>query len=229
MKYLAALFAFSALASPALADGRAVIQSPTPEGMSNLEVSWTGDGQARFDPEQAAAYMLTRDNSLYAVTNAGGMGATVMELSALCDMAGPAAMGGADSMPAGITIERAEDVVAVEATGRTETLAGMEGELYEITWIDSNEQEHTDNAVLSDAPLALEIAEAFEMLAANTCEGEVDPRQNAVRARGLAILRYADSYTVISASDEGRPAGAFELPAEPTDLSAMMQGMGPNN
>ena len=213
----------------AFADGRATIESPTPEGVRAIEVAWGGQGRARFDVAQTGAYMLALDGTLYAVANAGGMGTTVMDLSSLPQMSANMPSQGGGDVGGDISIQRAEEVVSIEPTGRTETIAGMQGELHMVTWIDEADERHTDNAVLSDAPLALEIAAAFETLAETTSSsGEVDPRQRAVRDRGLAILRYADSYVVVSASEDGRPAGAFELPAEPTDLSAMMQGMGPN-
>ncbi len=221
------MLAAALLGAPAFADGRAVIESPTPEGMHELEVSWDGEGRVRFDPGNADAYMLVRDGVLYAVTSAGGMGPQVINLSSIEGMAGAGASAGPD-IGAEIMARRAEAVVSMEPTGRTETLADMEGELYEVTWRDAAGETHVDNAVLTDAPLALELDQAFAALLENTTEGEPDARQVEVRERGLAILRYADSYTVLSAADAGSPPGDFELPAEPMDLQSMMQGMGPN-
>lgn len=215
------------MAGPALADGRATIQSPTPEGMQRLDIAWNDTGGVRFDPSNSDAYMLVRDGVLYAVTSAGGMGPMVMNLSSLEGMGGAAAGGSPAQGPgAEVSVERAEEVVSLEATGSRETVAGMPGERYRVTWVDAQGAQHTDTAVLSDAALAQELAAAYETLAATTRDGEVDPRQQAVRDQGLAILRYADSYEVISASDEGRSPGDFELPAKPTDLQEMMKNMG---
>lgn len=227
-KFLLHSFVITFSAGAALADGQATIESPTPEGVQALDISWSGDGHVRFDPEQGGTYMLVRDGTLYGVTDAGGMGPMVMNLSSLEGMAGPGGADDAGAQSPGIGIERAETVVSIEPTGRSETVAGFDGELHQVAWVDADGEQHIDNAVLTDAPLAVELADAFSTLAATTQEGEVDPRQLAVRERGLAILRYGDSYTVTALSGEGRPEGAFVLPAEPTDLLGTMQGMGPN-
>lgn len=224
---IALIYALLAVATgPAHADGRATIESQTPEGVQRLDVAWNGEGGVRFDPGNADAYMLVHDGVLYAVTSPAGMGPMVMNLSSLEGMGGAA--GGAPAQGAGaeVSVARAEKVISMAATGRRETVAGMPGELYDVTWVDPQGAEHTDSAVLSADPLARELAQAFDTLASTTRQGEVDARQQTVRDRGLAILRYADSYEVIALSDKGPRPDALALPAEPTDLQEMMKNMG---
>ena len=227
LRQIFAISAFCALAPcPVLADGRATIESSTPQGAQRIEVAWNEAGGVRFDPGNADAYMLVHEGVLYAVTSAGGMGPMVMNLSALEGMGGAAGTSPDQGASAAVSVERAEKVISITATGRKETVAGMPGERYDVTWADTQGAQHTDDAVLSNAPLARELARAFETLAATTQKGEVDPRQQAVRDRGLAILRYADSYAVVAASADGLSPGAFALPAKPTDLQDMMKNMG---
>lgn len=218
------LAAVATATGPVLADGRATIESPTPEGVKAMEVSWNGDGAVRFDPGTADTYMLVLDDVLYALTSAGGMGPQVVNLSSTMGMAAGADSG--SGLGAEVMRRRAEAVLAIEPTGRAEMLAGMEGELYEITWRNAQGESHTDNAVLSDAPLLRELDRARFALSEVTPQGEPDPRLIAVRDRGVAFLRYGDSYTVLSASDEARPAGAFELPGEALDVGNMLDNMG---
>ncbi|WP_366655717.1 hypothetical protein [Fodinicurvata sp. EGI_FJ10296] len=182
----------------------------------------------RITPGTPGTYMLVRDGTLYAATTAGGMGVHVVDLSSLGEMAGSmgADSGGADGQTGPqITIETAEEVTGLEATGRQEVVAGIEGELYEIGWIDSGGEHHTDQMVLTDNPLAVEMGQAFAAMAAAT-NGEVEPRQAAIVERGLGILRYGQAFVVESLTDESRPASEFELPAEPTNIGDMMGAFG---
>lgn len=219
---------------PAFADGTARFTSPTPEGVKTMEMAWLDPDTMRISPGTPETYMLVRDGKLYSVTSAGGMGVQVFDLGALGEMAGSmsggaaGAMGGQmnDQSMAHLTPEMADEVIALEATGRSEEIAGIQGELYEMSWIDDEGARHTDQMVLTDDPLAIEMGEAFSAMAA-AASGEVDPRHQAVAERGLGILRYGEAFIIESLTDEAPPAAAFELPAEPLDLGNMMGGYDP--
>lgn len=214
-------------AAPALADGTARFTSPTPEGEKTMEMAWLDPGTMRITPGSPETYMLLREGTLYSVTSAGGMGVQVFDMSALGEMAGAMGQGaGGAEAPGQFTIETPEEVISLESTGRSEEVAGIDGELYEIRWRDSDGASHTDQMVLTDDPLAVEMGEAFAAMAA-AVDGETDLRHQAVAERGLGILRYGDAFVIESLDAEAPPASAFELPAEPMDLGNMMGGYGP--
>jgi len=131
--------------------------------------------------------------------------------------------GGTDQMTASLAERQAESVESVSATGATEVVAGIEGDLYEITWIDMTGERHTDTMVLSDDPLVLEFNDVFSDLAGT---GETDdPRSAAIVAEGKGLLRFGEMFRVVEINGDTPPSGAFELPADPVDFGDMLQGI----
>lgn len=136
--------------------------------------------------------------------------------------------GAAGPMPEGagrFTAHRAESVSSIEATGRTETVAGIDGDVYEVSWVGADGATHTDTAVLSDDPLVVEFSDAFRAFAEAGGSG-VDPRSRRITDRGLGVLRYADDFLVLAISGDTPPPSTFDLPGPPLNLQDMMQGLG---
>jgi len=225
---LTIILAGSLYAGPALADGKAVVRSPSPEGVQDITISWRDADTARMEVELTDGYMVARDGKLYSVSNAGGAGQMVMDLSALGEMADmmkqtAGAAAGGQGPGAQLAKRQAASVESLSDTGSDETVAGVNGDLYEIAWTDKTGQSHTDTMVLSADPLVREFNDVFSTLA-GVAQSE-DPRTAAINAEGRGLLRFGEEFRVVEISDETPPAGAFELPAEPVDLGAMMQGM----
>lgn len=210
----------------ALAGGTATINASGPTGPSGkqgaveMTVSWRDD-MTRIDMSSPqGTYMLLRDSKSYTVTNQGGR-IMVMDMGALGKMAksmGQQSGGGGRMAPTTV-----KSVESFEPTGSTETVAGIEGEVYRVEWTDGNGDRHTDTGVFSEDPLAVELTGAFRRYVDGMGMGADDPFNRELVSRNLGALKFGDRYQVLSISDDTRPAAAFELPAEPMDLQKMMQ------
>jgi hypothetical protein len=217
-----------AVTTPALAGGTATVSTPAagPHGPGEMQVAW-GDGETlRLGFARQDAYLILRDGEIFAISNAGGQ-TMVIPLTAMTEMAQgmPGAPGPMPDGAAHFTAHEAESVSSVEATGRTETVAGIDGEVYEITWVGRGGATNTDTAVLSDDPLAVEFSDAFRAFA-EAGGGGVDPRSVWITDRGLGVLRYGDDFRVLAISGDTPPPSTFDLPGPPLDLQDMMQGLG---
>lgn len=227
MRTLFALL-LTAAALPALAGGNATIQTNTGQGgSSTMKISWADADTVRFEPQGQPGYMLLRDGKVYSVTNAGGQ-LMVMDMSSLNKLSGAAGA----SMPTGKApiIANAQAVSDWRATGDEETIAGIDGEVYAITWTDTEGQAHTDRAVLSDDPAVMEMSAAFAtfsrvMMDSAARESGSNPVDQRLQAENLGVLRFADKFQVSSISGDAPPAGDLELPAEPQDLGGALKGM----
>ncbi len=98
--------------------------------------------------------MIFRDGKAYMVANIGMP--VVMDMSTTAQSAGKdqasAASMGADEIA---------DVLSLKSSGGSESVAGVTGELYEMVWRDGEGREHTNELVLSDAAIVLELTRAW--------------------------------------------------------------------
>lgn len=188
--------------------------------------TWSGGGQSmRIDWQDTDTvrmgtsgddYMLVRDGNAYMVSNRGGQ-PMVIDWAAMRSM-----MGGGNAGPQAQGPVGDDTLVSMEATGRSETVAGIEGEVYRVTYRDDSGQ-GTQEVVLSDHPLAVEMTQAWfatmqAMVGRSGGEGSMDAE---LAERGLGLLRAGDDFRVTQVSDDGRPDGDFELPAEPQAMPGM--------
>lgn len=205
------------LAAPAvvLGAGSATLQG---EGQT-LQVTWADEQTVRMGAQGQPAYMLLREGNLYSVST-GGQRTMVMDLAALGGMMG-AMRGrtGAGQAPLGTGPKQAAEVEAIEATGASEVVAGIEGEVYEVRWRDRNGQRHTDEVVLSGDPRVVELVSVMRRMARAYGEAMDQDRSDrvgqALSERGLGVLRYGDRLRLTEISGTSPGAATFELPAEP--------------
>lgn len=210
------------LAAPAWAmgSGTASVESES----QSLEVLWEDESKARIDPEGQSAYLIMRGDKLYSVSTAGKR-TIVMDLSAMAGMMGGLqGRMGAQTPDTSPGPNRAVEVESIGATGESEVIAGIKGEVYEVRWRDEDDQLHTDRAVLSDDPLAAELLGVMEEVARTYAEARGREHsgafERALSERGLGVLRYHDM-RLTGISGEAPDPAAFELPAEPMDPSNM--------
>lgn len=221
-RHILAAAAALGLAPLAHADGVAEIAAPSSGSSEQVRIAWHDADTLRVDTNEPGSYILARDGSLYAVTDQAGPDLVVLDMSSMGAMA--QSMGG--DMPS-IDGHRAASVETVRATGRRETVAGIDGEIYEIEWTDASGAGRKDEAVLSDNRLAREFTAAFSAFA-TAVDSASDARSLAIEQRELGILRYGDDFRLVSLSGDGPGAGHFALPAEPMTMQDMMRGRGPN-
>lgn len=121
-------------------------------------------------------------------------------------------------------------ITALEATGQAETVAGVEGERYRVSWVDSEGRARIDEAVLTNAPLVIEMQKALldgmtRAIARGTGVGGHEAAQQELERRGLAVLRFGDDYRLESISGNTQPDDRFALPSNPIDLRQLMRGV----
>lgn len=212
-----------ALALPAAA-GTATIASSDGETMT---FEYRDDALLRVGVEESS-YMLVRDNTLYIVSNEGGEPMVIDASSMMKGFSGMVQQ----AAPSATTAE----FVSLEKTGRSETVAGIKGEVYMLTTRQDGE-ESTQEVVMSDDERAIEFRDALFIMghAAMEAFGEYQLRddnkdvQKQLADMNLGVLRVGQEMTVKEISSDSIAAARFELPAEPMDmqgLGAMMGAMG---
>ena len=122
--------------------------------------------------------------------------------------------------------------MSLEPTGATETLAGIEGEVYKVRYIDHDGRERSSDLVLSGDPRAREFQRAlytmisgFAKAAGKPVEGP-EELQAWLTKMNKGTLRFGEDMWVTAISDREIDKSRFVLPAEPTDMSAMSGMLG---
>ncbi len=206
------------------ADGQATFTTNNAQ-VPTMTFTWQDVHRGRLDAPGQSAHVLAIDGKAWGVATLAGRPVT-LDLEALANMLGPnnglANLGPDTVVPARIT--------ALEATGRSETIAGIEGEVYRVSWEDNKGQARIDEAVLTDEPTVRDMQAALiQGMARAMARGTgVSAQQGAERElerRGLAVLRFADDYRLESIRDDRQSDEKFALPSEPLDLQRMMRGL----
>lgn len=201
---------------PALADGQAVIQAMSPDSdeQTDMSVRWADDNLRMDFPGEQAGYMLIQGDKGHMVTEAEDQ-TIIMDLSMLSELAKQ--MSGEQENPAG-----ASSLEQLEATGDTETVAGIEGEVYAIAWTDNGGNSHEETIVLSDNTQVRELLDAFHNYQ-KALIGEPDPIAEALEALGMGMLRQGDSFLIVSVNDETPDTSIFTLPEDGVTFEEMIR------
>ncbi|KGE04403.1 hypothetical protein [Pseudohaliea rubra] len=222
---LPAAFALLLLGGLPAAAGTATIASGDGDTMT---FEYRGGELLRVGGAEDASYMLVRDNTLYVVSFDDG---EAMVINASSMMKGFSGMLQQAAPPA-----TTAEFVSLEKTGRSETVAGIKGEVYLLTTNEDGE-ERTQEVVMSDDKRAIEFRDALFMMGRAAMEAFDDYQlpeddkdvQKQLEAMNLGVLRVGEDMTVTSLSGDSIATARFELPAEPMDmqgLGAMMGAMG---
>jgi hypothetical protein len=174
----------------------------------------------RFDTGQGdTSYMVVRDDHMYVVTNSDGQ-LMVIDINQAMGMFGGMVGAAAPSVVA-------SEVVSLKGTGRSEKIAGITGEVYELNYVDEDGKQHQTELVLSDDPRAKAFSTAINNMAQSLAksvgknfEHAANDMQQRLVAMDMGVLRYGDDMLVTALSGDTVDAARFELPAEPTDLSS---------
>jgi hypothetical protein len=142
----------------------------------------------------------------------------VMDMAKMKEMAENMGGGQAETM----TGQQAQQVDSLEATGGTETIAGLEGEVYNIKWTDKNGTRHDDELVLTDDAQVREMMAAFHDYQ-RSMTGEPDPIATELQERELGMLRFGDRFQLAELSDSTPDATIFELPENAKSFEDMMR------
>ncbi|WP_421718242.1 hypothetical protein [Algiphilus sp.] len=192
------------LAAPAFAGGTATIASQD----QSMSLEYDGDKVRMNVGGQSDTYMLIRDGRMYSVS-----GDMVFDASSL--MRSFAGQAPAPSEDVG-------DFHGLKATGRSETVAGIKGEVYVIDFTDGDGRRQQKEAVLSRDKRAREMQQAFmrmtEVMAEATNTNTSGAAEMDAALDGRGILRMGNEMRVTEISGSAPSAARFELPAEPQSL-----------
>jgi len=185
---------------------------------STATVTWRDAETVRMDFDDQSSYLLMREGKVYSVSQSGGE-AQVMDMSVMRKLMQSMGKSGTEN-PFG-------NVDSVEATGATETVAGIKGRAYHMNWTDGAGSRQSGNAVLTDDPLVVEMTRVYIGVMAGMV-GEDMPRafQGALPGKNRGLLRMGDQFRVDSIRSAEPPASTFALPAKPMDMQSLMGGMG---
>jgi hypothetical protein len=165
-------------------------------------------------------YAVIRDGSFYVVSLNDGQ-PIVMDAGSM--MRGMGDMS-AYAAPEDLTSE----FLGIEDTGRSETVAGVAGTVYELRVRDGNGEEQREEIVLSDDPRAIEFRDALYLMidvaSSLNSQASMDAGrsiQEKLIAMDAGVLRYGQEMRITSIDDRVVDESRFALPAQPMDLEAL--------
>lgn len=179
------------------------------------------DQLLRIDiPGQENSYVIFRDNTIYSVIQQDGSTIVMDAGSAMKSMG----VNAAASVPSDINAE----VVSLKKTGRTEVVAGITGDVYELKFKDENGDAQSEELVLSDDARALEFRDAlFQMLeiaatlTSSTAPENAQSMREQLEGIDAGMLRFGSEFAITSIDDRNIDPARFELPAEPMNLNGI--------
>ncbi|MCL7743858.1 hypothetical protein LV476_02675 [Guyparkeria hydrothermalis] len=221
---LGALVSLLLPVTAAYAAGSARFSTGDPN-VPTLTFSWQDVAHSRLDTPNQPAHVLAIDGKAWGVASVAGRPVS-MDLESLAKLLGKDSsltqLGPNTVVPAQLT--------AMERTGQTETVAGIQGEVYRVSWQDSNGKAHVDEAVFTGDALVQEMQTALiggmtRAIASGTGVSGHEQAQRELERRGLAVLRFGDDFRLESIERSDQPDERFALPGKPVDLQRMMRGM----
>jgi hypothetical protein len=223
----AALVAAAWLVGAAHAAGlvRYEIKDPESGQRGHMTYEWLSPQQVRIEasvadmPVGTQAYQLMRDGKLYNVTVQDGQ-TVVMELGRMLRLMGRLA----SALPSSAD-DDVHELKDLRATGRSETVAGLRGEVYELVYLDDQGRTRREEIVLSNDPLAYELSQAMQAYARliveamdKTVPQGRDQFAGRLRDQRVGMLRMGEFMRAVEVSRTAPAAARLALPAEPMAL-----------
>lgn len=219
MKHFLLAVAVAALPAAALADIVGTYQAGAAKERQTMTISYKDDNSIRMDVGNNS-WMLVTGSKAYMVTQDDGE-TTVIDIDSLPKFA----------MPKGKPVAKAdgkEPKVVINKTGRTETIAGIKGDVYDIR-VDNERHEvvlSTDKKaqVLNKAFMALSKRMAQSLGADMSAQLELASREAQKHGYG-GLLRSNQDFVLQSLKETALPASHYALPkgAAPMQMPAMPQ------
>jgi len=209
-------------AQGAVADVTAVYKMTSPNGSVTQTIRYVDKQHVRVDMNNGANHdmtMLKLGDKVYSIT-----GKVVQDMSQLADMMAAMGRGGKGSQ----VTHAKESQIKYEDTGRTETIAGIEGKVYRF--VDHGKQHEIvlgRNQDLQDAVSGLmEVTKASMGMMSDEDPVHQIPKDASMKS--MAMLRLDDGVRLQSMNTNAIPGSVFELPAKPQQMGGMgklMQGI----
>jgi hypothetical protein len=170
--------------------------------------------------------MLLREGTLYVVTVSDGQPMVINASSMMQAYSGFVQA----AAPSATTAE----FVSLKKTGRKETVAGIEGEVYQLT-VREDGAEQVQEMVMSGDKRAREFRDALfamatigEQLLTDEQRADSEGLQRELQGMNMGVLRVGTDLTVTAIDSDTVAESRFVLPAEPMDmgnLGGMLSGM----
>jgi hypothetical protein len=203
------------LLPPAASAGTATMQNA--DG-SNAEFEYN-DSMLRIGSGDADGYTVVRDGSIYVVSLNDGQ-PIVMDAGSM--------MKGFDVSAYAAPTDLTSEFLGLDDTGRSETVAGIKGRVYELRFKDGDGNEQSEEIVLSEDARALEFRDAlFIMLevASSLTGGDANEAGRSIQKRlsdmDAGVLRYGNDMRLTRIDGSAVDPARFELPAEPMSLEGL--------
>lgn len=206
-----------AVSSLSLASGSAKIAISNGETMS---LAWLDNGSVHMSTShEKNSYILLLKNKVYAIHKEDGR-YQALDLSSLIEGLGALAE---EMSPVSIDkeLEIDWDANRLKKTGKTETVAGITGDIYQL-----EENNKGEFIVLSDNKTAQEMTAAyFLLMQAITAQNDKINIDRALPKNQQGLLQAGKNFKLISLSNKKPSHSLFKLPAEPQNLGEMMNQM----
>lgn len=204
----------------AQAAGTAVIQG---DDQKQFVLEYNGSDLRLESDAYRDLYLVARNGTVYAVAQAGGQPIVVE---------GKAVLGLLTRAGGGRQLTGNEDLarfVSLEPTGKKESVAGLPGQVYRLTYVDRQGKTRTEEAVLGNTPELVQMTQAFGRIATDFQRNTGVDNQGAqallgeLQARNLGLLRFGRHYRLVSLNPATPPAARFALPNTPLQLGGLEQ------
>lgn len=212
----------------AAAAGQAVIQG---EGQRAYTVDFDQRNLRLEDNQRRGIHLLSRDGVLYAVSSAAGQPIVVSgnAVIGLLNAGGRQAATGTDDI---------QKLVSLKPTGRSQTIAGIRGTQYTISYVDRGGRTRNENLVLSDDPDLRLLTHGFGQAVLDFQQRAGVDTQGArellaeLERQGKGLLAFGQHYRLASLDRNTPSPERFALPGSPmqlpalNDLQKMIPGLG---
>lgn len=212
------------------AGGTATLETNSDGKSYPSTIEYDGKGSLRVDStEQQNGYLLVRDDKAYSVVVNDGQTMVIDLASTMKMLGGLAKQNSSQGATAGNEVAR---FISLDKTGASETVAGISGSVYNLTFVDDEGQQRTESLVLSKDSRARELTKALTTMgrqmakAAGVAEPEGTAKMYAeIDGSKQGVLRYGSDFRV--ASFGGEPSSSrFALPAQPQQMPNLSDLLG---
>lgn len=222
------------LAPAALAGGTVEFEAGSGDDRQRMQFEFDGD-KLRMTPVRKKgstdpdAYSVFRDGKMYSVVDNDGE-KMVLDMGSMMKMMGGAI---ANSAQFDTGLDDIAEYHGLNATGRSETHAGVTGEVYTVDYTTrAGKREKTEMVLAKNATLVemgTSMTAFSEMMAKAMGQAADKPGAKALeaefRSKNMGLLRIEDDMRVVRIDKTTPSAARFDLPATPTELPAMPAGM----
>lgn len=220
-------------ASSAMAGGTAVMEAGDGKDRSQVQFEFDGDKLRMSTGVQGEgeSYGIFRDGKMYTVSISNGK-PMVIDTSAMMKMMGKMVAEQAASMNTGL--DDIAEYHGLKATGRSETHAGITGEVFVMSYTTKGGKREEQEVVLAKNKTLVEMTDAMTLMSETMAEAMNNKIKETPGARAMVeefkrknvgMLRSGNDFRLVSLDTSTPGSARFKLPAEPTQMPAMPEGM----